>query len=166
MINCFEISTVVSEPYLVPYLFIAGETTSVAGSDISAIVFAYAFTAVGCVEPRPISDPHYAHDEYSVALAEYPETVPFPDENEYMNAVTSQMRCKKARQTVAAELMIHIEDQTQDFLAQGMSTFDAATLGAYIHGQAGELAAYDMSVYSVTASDILSYIGKAMKENG
>lgn len=51
------------------------------------------------------------------------------------------------------------------FSAQGLSVFDAATLGAYIHGRAGELAAYDMSVYAVTASDILKYIGKAMKEN-
>lgn len=51
------------------------------------------------------------------------------------------------------------------FLAQGLSAFDAAALGAYIHGLAGELAARDMSVYSVMAGDILNYIGKAMKIN-
>ena len=51
------------------------------------------------------------------------------------------------------------------FLAQGLSTFDAASLGAYIHGLAGELAAHDLTVYSVTASDILGNIGRAMKVN-
>lgn len=51
------------------------------------------------------------------------------------------------------------------FLAQKLTPLDAATLGAYIHGLAGELAAKDMSVYSVMAGDILNYIGKAMKVN-
>lgn len=51
------------------------------------------------------------------------------------------------------------------FLAQGLSPFDAGSFGAYIHGLAGELAQKDLSAYSVKASDILNYIGKAMKEN-
>ena len=54
---------------------------------------------------------------------------------------------------------------TGGFLAQKLSPFDAATLAAYIHGYAGELAKDGMSVYSVKAGDILNYIGKAMKEN-
>ncbi len=47
------------------------------------------------------------------------------------------------------------------FLAQGLNPFDAATLGAYIHGLAGELAAKYLSDYSLKATDILNFIGKA-----
>lgn len=46
-------------------------------------------------------------------------------------------------------------------LAQGMSSFDAASLGAYIHGLAGDYAARTKNHYSVMAGDIvdaLSYI--------
>lgn len=50
------------------------------------------------------------------------------------------------------------------FLAQGMTCFDAARLGVYLHGLAGELAAKDSSEYSVLASDLLEYIGKAIKK--
>ena len=48
-------------------------------------------------------------------------------------------------------------------LAQGLPPFKAAVTGAYIHGLAGDLAEKDMSPYSVTASDILNYIGRAIK---
>ena len=47
------------------------------------------------------------------------------------------------------------------FIAQGLSPFDAATLGAYIHGLAGEIGAKYLSVYSLKATDILNFIGKA-----
>ena len=46
-------------------------------------------------------------------------------------------------------------------IAQSLSPFDAATLGVYIHGLAGELGAKELSQYSLKASDILNYIGKA-----
>lgn len=46
-------------------------------------------------------------------------------------------------------------------IAQGLSPFDGATLGVYLHGLAGELGAREMSEYSLKASDILNYIGKA-----
>ena len=49
-------------------------------------------------------------------------------------------------------------------LAQGMSCFDASKLGVYLHGRCGELASLDMSEYSVLASDLLNYIGKAFLE--
>jgi NAD(P)H-hydrate epimerase len=46
-------------------------------------------------------------------------------------------------------------------IAQGLSVFDAAVTGAYLHGLAGELAEAEMSAYSVMAGDILNFIGKA-----
>ena len=47
-------------------------------------------------------------------------------------------------------------------LAQKMEPFDAAVLGAKIHGIAGELAAKELSEYGVLASDLPRYIAKAM----
>lgn len=44
------------------------------------------------------------------------------------------------------------------FLAQGMQPFDAAALGVYIHGLAGDAAALRLSEYSVMASDIIDGI--------
>lgn len=44
---------------------------------------------------------------------------------EYLAAVTEQIRCKKARGTVAEELRQHMEDQKAAFLAEGMDARDA-----------------------------------------
>lgn len=41
-------------------------------------------------------------------------------------------------------------------LAQGLSTRDAAYLGVYIHGVAGEVAAEEMSSYCMTATDLIT----------
>jgi len=48
------------------------------------------------------------------------------------------------------------------FMAQGLEIHMAAAVGAYIHGKAGQLAAADLSVYGVVASDVVEYVGKAM----
>lgn len=47
------------------------------------------------------------------------------------------------------------------FLAQGASKADAAILGVYMHGLAGDLASLDMTQYCVTASDVIEYISNA-----
>ena len=47
-------------------------------------------------------------------------------------------------------------------MAQGLSPLKAALTGAHIHGLAGDLAEKDMSPYSLMATDILNYIGKAI----
>jgi NAD(P)H-hydrate epimerase len=51
-------------------------------------------------------------------------------------------------------------------LAQGMSPFCAAQLGAYLHGLAGDLAAEDLSEPGLIASDLPRYLGKAWKQAG
>lgn len=48
--------------------------------------------------------------------------------------------------------------------AQGMSCFDAAKLGVYLHGKTGELASGMLSEYSVLASDLLNYIPIAIND--
>lgn len=49
-------------------------------------------------------------------------------------------------------------------IAQGMEAFDAATLGVYIHGLAGDAAADDLGEYSVMASDIIDHISAVIKD--
>lgn len=46
-------------------------------------------------------------------------------------------------------------------LAQEMSSEDAATVGVYLHGLAGDLAANKTSEFSLVAGDISRYLGKA-----
>ena len=49
-------------------------------------------------------------------------------------------------------------------IAQGMDPFDAATLGVYVHGLAGDAAADDLGEYSVMASDIIDHISAVIKD--
>ncbi len=49
-------------------------------------------------------------------------------------------------------------------LAQGYSPENAAKLGVYLHGMAGDLALIEQSEESLMAGDIIEYIGKAYKE--
>lgn len=49
-------------------------------------------------------------------------------------------------------------------LAQGMKPLDAAIVGAYLHGLAGEIATRTQSSRSVIAGDVLNAIGTALKE--
>ncbi len=48
-------------------------------------------------------------------------------------------------------------------MAQGYEVYDAACLGAYIHGLSGDIASEALGEHSVIASDILEHIGKAGK---
>ena len=49
------------------------------------------------------------------------------------------------------------------FVAQGLSAFDAAKYGAYLHGKAGDLTAKNKTRLSMIASDIIEYIPKAVQ---
>ena len=46
-------------------------------------------------------------------------------------------------------------------LSQKLSPIDAAVLGCYLHGKAGDLAAEDLTMFCLTASDILAYLPKS-----
>lgn len=50
------------------------------------------------------------------------------------------------------------------FVAQGISGFEAARWGAYLHGKAGDLAAQAKTRLSLIASDIIDYIPKAVRQ--
>jgi len=48
-------------------------------------------------------------------------------------------------------------------VAEGLSGFEAAKYGAYLHGKAGDLAARAKTRTSMIASDIIDYIPQAIK---
>lgn len=48
-------------------------------------------------------------------------------------------------------------------LAQGYASADAAVLGVYLHGLAGDIAVAESSEEAVVAQDIVASIGKAFK---
>lgn len=50
------------------------------------------------------------------------------------------------------------------FMAQGYDPEVAAVLGVYVHGAAGDMAEQVEGSYGMTASDIVAYLGKAIKE--
>jgi NAD(P)H-hydrate epimerase len=51
-------------------------------------------------------------------------------------------------------------------LAQGYAAFDAAILGVYLHGLAGDLAAIKIGMHAMVASDIIDSLGKAFRRIG
>ena len=48
-------------------------------------------------------------------------------------------------------------------LAQGLKPHQAALLGVYLHGAAGEYAAEELTSYCMTASDIIDFFPKAFQ---
>ncbi|MDX1944262.1 MAG: NAD(P)H-hydrate dehydratase [Pirellulaceae bacterium] len=48
-------------------------------------------------------------------------------------------------------------------VCQGLSPFDAAVLGAHVHGLAGDLAAAELGQVSLIASDLVRYLPKAFQ---
>jgi len=48
-------------------------------------------------------------------------------------------------------------------ICQGLDAFDAARLGVHLHGLAGDLAAAELGVVSLIASDLLRYLPQAMR---
>lgn len=47
------------------------------------------------------------------------------DRRNYMKLLTEQIRCKRALPLVTRELELHIEEQKEDFLAEGMTEREA-----------------------------------------
>jgi NAD(P)H-hydrate epimerase len=51
-------------------------------------------------------------------------------------------------------------------IAQGFDVFEAAKLGVYLHGSAGDIAAHEKTQACLIASDIIEYLPKALKSSG
>ena len=52
------------------------------------------------------------------------------------------------------------------FIGQGLSAFDAARLGAHVHGLAGDLAAAELGQVSMTAADLVRFLPAAYQQVG
>ncbi|MCM1152340.1 MAG: NAD(P)H-hydrate dehydratase [Muribaculum sp.] len=50
------------------------------------------------------------------------------------------------------------------FMAQGYRPEHAATIGVYLHGLAGDIAARELGEYGMTASDIAANVGRAIRD--
>lgn len=48
-------------------------------------------------------------------------------------------------------------------IAQGLDAFDAASIGAWLHGRAGERAGEDLTEVAVTASDVIARLPDAVR---
>jgi len=51
-------------------------------------------------------------------------------------------------------------------IGQGMAPYDAACLGAHLHGLAGDLAAKELGETSLMATDLVDWLPKAFKKVG
>ena len=49
-------------------------------------------------------------------------------------------------------------------ICQGLSPYDAARMGAYVHGLAGDLAAAELGEVSMIASDLVEYLPRAWRQ--
>ncbi|HYM80277.1 MAG TPA: NAD(P)H-hydrate dehydratase, partial [Candidatus Limnocylindria bacterium] len=47
-------------------------------------------------------------------------------------------------------------------LAQGLAPYDAARLGVFVHGMAGDIAETDRGQYGLIASDVIEALPKAL----
>ena len=52
------------------------------------------------------------------------------------------------------------------FLSQGLSAREAAALGVYFHGMAGDMAAAQKGEYSMIAGDIITQAAEILKKRG
>ena len=55
-------------------------------------------------------------------------------------------------------------DFVQKAVHMGIGSFDAAVLGAFVHGRAGDLAAMELGQTALTATDLLDYLPRAFRE--
>ena len=56
-----------------------------------------------------------------------------------------------------------IRDRITSLIGQGFSTFEATSLGVYLHGKAGDEAAKSIGAISLIATDIVEHLATAMK---
>ena len=83
-------------------------------------------------------------------------TVVSPEGKTYINSTGNPGMAKGGSGDVLTGIITSL-------LAQGYSSTDAAVLGVYIHGLAGDFAKTDLGETAITASDIISYLPQAFK---
>jgi len=79
-----------------------------------------------------------------------------PDNRFYENDTGNNSMAKAGSGDVLAGMI-------SGLVAQGMDLFEGASLGVYLHGLSGDIAAEKLTEYSVMAEDLISYIPSAIK---
>ncbi len=79
-----------------------------------------------------------------------------PDGRKYTNTTGNSAMAKAGSGDVLAGMI-------SGLVAQNMDLFEAASLGVYLHGLAGDLAKEELTEYSVMAEDLISYIPNSIK---
>ena len=94
-----------------------------------------------------------------VVLKGGPTAVGAPDGKVYFNSTGNPGMATGGSGDVLTGLLTAL-------LAQGYEPLDAARLGVYVHGLAGDLAAEQLSLEALTASDLVAFFGKAFQQLG
>lgn len=79
-----------------------------------------------------------------------------PDERIYENTTGNNAMAKAGSGDVLCGMI-------SGLVAQGMDLFEACSLAVYLHGLSGDLATEKLTVYSVMAEDLISFIPNAVK---
>jgi NAD(P)H-hydrate epimerase len=92
----------------------------------------------------------------TLVLKGVPTVVAEPDGETFINTTGNPSMAKAGAGDVLTGMVA-------SFIGQGLSSLDAARLGVYVHGMAGDLAASEFGLLSVLASDIIGAIPEAFK---
>ncbi|WP_250227951.1 NAD(P)H-hydrate dehydratase [Anaeropeptidivorans aminofermentans] len=95
--------------------------------------------------------------EITVLLKDAATIVASPGGKTYINTSGNQSMAKAGSGDVLTGII-------GGLLAQGSGLFESASLGAYIHGKSGEYASTFLSIYGVTANDLIDAIPYAINK--
>jgi NAD(P)H-hydrate epimerase len=84
-------------------------------------------------------------------------TIALPDGTCYFNSTGNPGMASAGSGDVLTGIVLGL-------LAQGLSSSDAAKLGVFLHGLTGDLYAYDECEESLTANELIHYLGKAFRQ--
>lgn len=104
---------------------------------------------------------HYAGEisqiyNCTTVLKTHKTVVTSPYGEVYINNTGNSAMAKAGSGDVLAGMLV-------SFLAQGVETFEAATLAVYTHGLAGDFARDELTEYCVMPTDLISHIPQAFK---
>ena len=92
-----------------------------------------------------------------VVLKTHNTVVVSPDRGVYINTTGNNSMAKAGSGDVLAGMIAGL-------IAQGMDIWEGAVLGVYLHGLCGDIAAENITQYSVMANDLIEYIPQAIKK--
>ncbi len=96
-------------------------------------------------------------NQITVVLKGAATVIAFPDGKSYINQTGNAGMATAGSGDVLSGMI-------GSLIVQGLAIDEAALLGVYLHGLAGDLAAADCTQYCLTANDIIKYLPRAFKK--